>query len=41
MSATKSGYGVYFYYDAEGRLSKVNRNGTWEYRYYDGAQCFF
>jgi hypothetical protein len=19
---------------------KLNRNGTWEYRFYDGAQCF-
>jgi RHS repeat-associated protein len=38
--AAKSGYQVWFYYDAMGRLSKVNRNGQWEHRYYDGSQVF-
>lgn len=38
--ASTTGNTMEFFYDPEGRLTRVNRNGIPEYRYYDWGQCF-
>ncbi|WP_415909196.1 RHS repeat-associated core domain-containing protein [Oleiharenicola sp. Vm1] len=40
ITASATGLTLSFAYDPDGRLVKVTKNGTSEYRYYDGAQCF-
>jgi RHS repeat-associated protein len=39
-SVSQSGLSLTFAYDPEGRLVKLVKNGSAEYRYYDGAQCY-
>lgn len=40
LSSARNGNNFTFAHDPDGRLVKLTKNGTAEFRYYDGAQCF-